>query len=57
VEDPAAIAVITHEATECGAVLAVISAAPNTLLAAELQRKGWVIASDWYAGRPRSSAT
>jgi hypothetical protein len=52
VEDPAAISVITHEATERGAVLAVISAAPNTALAAELQRKGWVIASDWYTGRP-----
>jgi len=56
VEDPAAISVITHQATECGAVLAVISAAPNTALAAELQRKGWVIAADWYTGRPRSSA-
>lgn len=52
VEDPAAISVITHEATERGAVLGVISAAPDTALAAELQRKGWVIASDWYTGRP-----
>jgi hypothetical protein len=52
-EHPAAISVITHEATERGAVLAVIPAAPNTALAAELQRKGWVIASDWYTGRPR----
>ena len=52
VEDPAAISVITHEATERGAVLAVISAAPNSALAAELQRKGWVVASDWYTGRP-----
>ena len=52
VEDPAAIGAVTHEATERGAVLAVISAAPNTALAAELQRKGWVIASDWYTGRP-----
>jgi len=53
-EDPAAISVITHEATERGAVLAVIPAAPDSALAAELQRRGWVIAPDWYTGRPLS---
>ena len=50
--EPAAVGVIAHEATERGAVLAVIPAAPDSALAAELRRKGWTVASDWYAGRP-----
>lgn len=51
-EGPAYVNVITREATECGAVLAVIPAAPDTALTAELRRRGWSIASDWYAGWP-----
>jgi hypothetical protein len=50
--EPAAVAAIAHEATERGAVLAVIPAAPDSALAAELRRRGWAVASDWYAGRP-----
>lgn len=50
--DPAAVSVIARGATEHGAVLAVIPAAPGTPLAAELRRRGWVVASDRYAGRP-----
>lgn len=50
--EPAAVTVIAHGATEHGAVLAVIPAAPGTALAAELRRRGWAVASDWYAGRP-----
>lgn len=50
--EPAAISAITHGATEHGAVLAVIPAAPGTALAAGLRRKGWTVASDWYTGRP-----
>lgn len=49
---PASVSVIAREATEHGAVLAVIPAAPGTALAAELRRRGWTIASDWYTGRP-----
>lgn len=51
-EQPAAISVIAHQATEHGAVLAVIPAAPDTVLAAELRRRGWSIASAWYTGWP-----
>lgn len=51
-EEPAAVAVIAREATECGAVLAVIPAAPDTAVAAELRRRGWTVASAWYTGRP-----
>lgn len=51
-DDPACISVIAHEATERGAVLAVIPATPGSAVAAELRRRGWTVASDWYTGRP-----
>lgn len=50
--EPAAIKAIMDGATERGAVLAVIPAAPDGALAAELRRRGWTVASDWYTGRP-----
>jgi hypothetical protein len=56
-EEPAAINTIAHEATEHGAVLAVIPAAPDTAVASELRRRGWTVASDWYAGRPARIGT
>lgn len=55
-EEPAAIKAVMDGATEAGAVLAVIPAAANTALAAELPRRGWTVASAWYAGWPLRSA-
>jgi hypothetical protein len=51
-DDPGAVSLIAHQATEHGAVLAIIPAAPDTAVAAELRRRGWTVASDWYTGRP-----
>lgn len=53
-EDPATIKAIIDEATERGAVLAVIPASPDSALAAELPRRGWAVASAWYTGWPRN---
>jgi hypothetical protein len=51
-QEPASVSVIAREATEHGAVLAIIPAAPDSAVAAELRRRGWTVASDWYTGRP-----
>jgi hypothetical protein len=51
-EEPAFVTVIAHAATEHGAVLAIVPAAPGGAVAAELRRRGWTVASDWYTGRP-----
>jgi hypothetical protein len=47
------VAVIEREAAAMGAVLLVVPAAPGSARSADLQQRGWSVASAWYVGRPR----
>jgi hypothetical protein len=44
--------VVEHRVAELGAVLAIIPAAPGSILASELEHRGWTVAPDWYVGSP-----